>query len=120
MKLRKRIDSDFRNARRQHGLWMDILEEAVTESKIIPLQVDASRCAFGHFYSSLTIQDEDIRELWEVLMNIIITCMKPENKHYYILEIKSLRRLKKHHQIAKESSQKVNQIIDEITGILSK
>ncbi len=117
---KKELTQILENARRQHGLWMDILEEAVTESKIIPLQVDASRCAFGHFYSSLTIQDEDIRELWESIDEHHNNLHEAGKQALLHIRNQELEEAKKHHQIAKESSQKVNQIIDEITGILSK
>ena len=117
---KKELTQILENARRQHGLWMDILEEAVTESKIIPLQVDASRCALGHFYSSLTIQDEDIRELWESIDEHHNNLHEAGKQALLHIRNQELEEAKKHHQIAKESSQKVNQIIDEITGILSK
>lgn len=111
---KKELTQILENARRQHGLWMEILEEAVKESKIIPLEVDANRCAFGHFYNSLIIQDEDIKELWESIDEYHDDLHEAGKQTLLAIRNQKNEEAKKCHQIDKESSQKVNQIIDEI------
>lgn len=108
------------NARKQHSLWMETLEEAVTGNKIIPLQVDSNRCAFGHYYNSLIIQDEDIKGPWKSIDKYHDSLHEAGKQTLLAIRNQENEEAKKHYQIAKESSQKVNQIIDEIIGILKK
>jgi methyl-accepting chemotaxis protein len=117
---KKELTQILINAKRQHGLWMDILEEAVTESKIIPLQVDGSRCAFGHFYNSLMIQDEDIKGLWDSIDEYHNNLHEAGKQALLHIRNQEIVEAKKYHQIAEESSQKVYQIIDQIIGILDE
>ncbi len=107
------------NAKRQHNLWMDILGEAVEENKIIPLQVDGGRCAFGHFYDSLIIQDKDIKDLWASI-DEYHTNIHEAGRHALLhIKNKEVSEAKKQHQIAGENSQKMRQIIDEIIDVLN-
>ncbi len=53
------------NAKQQHQTWMDTLKSAVDNKHIVPLQVDSTRCGFGHFYQSLEVNDDRIKGLWD-------------------------------------------------------
>lgn len=61
---KKELTDILVNAKKQHKLWMETLEEALKKEKIIPLQLNKDRCSFGHFYNSITIQDEKLSSLW--------------------------------------------------------
>ncbi len=56
-----------RNAISAHQTWISNLEKMVKEKVIVPLQLDASKCGFGHFYYSITPDIEDIRGIWDAL-----------------------------------------------------
>ncbi len=47
-----------------HKAWLGNLERMVTEQTIIPLQLDAKKCGFGHFYYCMTPKTPEIREIW--------------------------------------------------------
>lgn len=106
------------NARRQHSLWMDTLEEAVNDAKLIPLQVDSNRCAFGHFYNSIIIKDNDIKELWESIDKYHKNLHDAGEKALVAVKNREFEEAKKQCQIAKENSKNVFDIIDKIIKIL--
>ncbi len=56
-----------RNAVTAHQTWISNLEKMVREKVIVPLQLDSSKCGFGHFYYSITPDIPGIREIWDGL-----------------------------------------------------
>lgn len=52
-----------------HKTWLRNLENMVKNRSIIPLQLDASKCGFGHFYHSLTPNIPSVRPIWDGLGN---------------------------------------------------
>lgn len=55
------------NAINAHRGWIKNLEKMVRERVIVPLQLDSSKCGFGHFYYSITPEIPGIREIWDGL-----------------------------------------------------
>lgn len=55
------------NAKRLHKAWMEILKDMVNQRQIMPLQIDDTRCGFGHFYHSIQIENPKIIDLWKEL-----------------------------------------------------
>ena len=47
-----------------HMGWLASLEKMVTDREITPIQLDAAKCGFGHFYYSMTPKTPEIREIW--------------------------------------------------------
>lgn len=47
-----------------HNKWIDNLEKVVTTSKVVPLQINSKKCAFGHFYYSIKPQNKEILPIW--------------------------------------------------------
>ncbi len=56
-----------RNAISAHQTWISNLEKMVKEKVIMPLQLDSSKCGFGHFYYSITPDIQGLREIWDAL-----------------------------------------------------
>lgn len=50
-----------------HKLWLVNLKNIVTGRTILPLQLDDSKCGFGHFYYSITPSYPEITDLWNGL-----------------------------------------------------
>ncbi len=57
------------NAITAHRAWLRNLENMVKQRSIIPLQLDSSKCGFGHFYYAMTPDIEGIRPIWDALGN---------------------------------------------------
>ncbi len=54
----------MRNAITAHNTWLSNLSKMVESKTIIPLQLDSSKCGFGHFYYAMTPRIPDILPIW--------------------------------------------------------
>lgn len=54
-----------------HTAWLKNLKQMVDTKMPVPMQFDAKKCGFGHFYYSMTPKTPEIREIW----------IKLEDKH---------------------------------------
>lgn len=52
-----------------HHTWLDNLQKMVKTREIIPLQLDSSKCGFGHFYYAMTPDIPGVLPIWEGLGN---------------------------------------------------
>lgn len=50
-----------------HHAWLSNLKKMVYTNTVMPLQLDSSKCGFGHFYYAMTPDIPDIQHLWEGL-----------------------------------------------------
>ncbi len=57
-------------AKESHLNWLDSLDEMVGNMKIHPIQIDGNKCAFGHFYNSVHIEDRNLIEDWDEIKPI--------------------------------------------------
>ena len=55
------------NAIGAHNTWLANLKNMVNERTVMPLQLDASKCGFGHFYYALTPRIPEVLPIWEAL-----------------------------------------------------
>lgn len=55
------------NAITAHQTWLTLLKRMVTEQIILPLQLDSSKCGFGHFYYAMTPSIPEILPIWKEL-----------------------------------------------------
>lgn len=55
------------NAISSHYTWLNNLKKMVTENTIFPLQLDSSKCGFGHFYYAMTPNIPGVLPIWEGL-----------------------------------------------------
>ena len=51
-------------AKEAHRAWITKLKTMVADMKTVPLQTDSKRCAFGHFYHAITIEDPAVKKEW--------------------------------------------------------
>lgn len=52
------------SALNSHREWLASLEDMVQKMEVGPLQTDGTKCAFGHYYESIIIKDDRIKDLW--------------------------------------------------------
>ncbi len=48
-------------AKEAHEKWMENLKRIVDEMMIYPLQINGTRCAFGHFYQAMSVNHPEIK-----------------------------------------------------------
>ena len=56
-----------KNAISSHHSWLANLKKMVTEKTVIPLQLDSSKCGFGHFYYAMTPDIPAVLPIWNGL-----------------------------------------------------
>lgn len=83
----------FENAKQAHMGWLSKLHSMVDEMNVLPLQLNETKCAFGHFYSAIgmnQVQNKTIVEEWNKVGDIhkkfhglgskVISAIEVENK----------------------------------------
>ncbi|MDE7310919.1 MAG: hypothetical protein K2N87_04740 [Eubacterium sp.] len=55
------------NAITAHQTWLRNLKNMVKQRSIVPLQLDSSKCGFGHFYHAMTPRSPEISQIWDGL-----------------------------------------------------
>lgn len=104
----------LKDAKAQHETWMLTLKKAVENGHIIPLQVDSSRCGFGHFYQSLKIDDIRIVNLWDEIDKHHKSLHGLGQEVLSALWEKDFQTAREKYNLARNSSNQVFRIIDEM------
>lgn len=52
-------------AKKAHGAWLVTMKKIVDKMKIYPIQTNANKCAFGHFYYVIDVNHESIASDWK-------------------------------------------------------
>ena len=52
-------------AAKAHIVWTENLKKMADSMEILPLQTDSKKCAFGHFYHALQLDNKDIAAEWK-------------------------------------------------------
>ncbi len=50
-----------------HHAWLGNLQNMVRQRTVLPLQLDSTKCGFGHFYYALTPQIPEVLPIWDAL-----------------------------------------------------
>ena len=50
-----------------HNTWLGNLKKMIDSQSVTPLQLDSTKCGFGHFYYAITPGIPEIRTIWEGL-----------------------------------------------------
>ena len=62
--------TNLENARIAHGSWVATLKKIVEEGKVYPLQINSTKCAFGHFYHTISIEHPSIKKEWDAIEEV--------------------------------------------------
>lgn len=61
----KEFQDVIKKAMESHKKWMEGLNKIVLEMRTYPLQTNSTKCAFGHFYNAIQIDNSEIAEDWK-------------------------------------------------------
>lgn len=64
------IQEIVHNAKKAHMEWLKKLEKMVKEMRVYPLQLNAKKCAFGHYYHGIDIKNGEIEKSWNSIENL--------------------------------------------------
>lgn len=56
-----------KNAISAHRTWLGNLQNMVSKRSVLPLQLDSSKCGFGHFYYAMTPRIPEVLPIWNAL-----------------------------------------------------
>lgn len=96
-----------------HQAWLANLKSMIDKRHPVPLQFDATKCGFGHFYYSMTPKTPEIREVWVTVAD------KHKKFHEYGKHVKDailrddLATAERHYREAEEASK-------ELLGVFKK
>lgn len=57
----------FDSAIAAHKKWLENLKKMVAQRTVLPLQLDDTKCGFGHFYGAMRPQNEKVMPVWNAL-----------------------------------------------------
>lgn len=106
--------TNIRNARSAHGNWIATLKKIVEEGKVYPLQTNSTKCAFGHFYHTISVSHPSIEKDWNAIGELhdkFHTC-----GHHVIDSIMNAQKSEalKHYADAEKLSKKIFELLDNI------
>lgn len=106
--------TNIKKARTAHENWMTILRTMVEEGKVYPLQTNSSKCAFGHFYHTISVNHPSIKGDWDAIEqvhNIFHIC-----GHNVIDAIKNshMSEALNYYEEAKKHSKHIFELLDKI------
>lgn len=52
-------------AKDAHVAWVEKVVEMVEKMQVLPIQNNGERCAFGHFYKAVRVENEELIEIWK-------------------------------------------------------
>lgn len=61
----KEVIIELNKAKLAHTSWLNTLKTMSNEMKIMPLQLNSKKCAFGHFYHAIDIKQPSIASKWK-------------------------------------------------------
>lgn len=66
----RELIENLNNAKEAHKGWVENLRRIVAEMRTYPIQVNGSKCAFGHFYNSINISHPAIEKEWKAIGSV--------------------------------------------------
>lgn len=55
---------------KSHKDWLTNLKRSIDEMKVYPIQLDGTKCAFGHFYYSISVEHPKLLTNWKALEDV--------------------------------------------------
>ena len=112
--------ANLNKAKEAHGNWVKNLKRIVGEMKTYPIQTDAKRCAFGHFYHSITMNNPEVKAEWVSIDAIHEQFHKTGNKVVEAVRNSDEITAKNYLHDAEALSIKIFEKIDTIIRIIEK
>ena len=98
-----------------HQTWLGNLRKIVDSQSVIPLQLDSTKCGFGHFYYAITPDIPGVLPIWEALGG------KHQKFHTYgegVINAVKNREYGKARQIYNEATNYSNELISDMQKII--
>ena len=60
----KTFANHLRSAISAHQAWLSSLKDMVEKKQATPIQMDDTKCGFGHFYYSVVPESAEVKKVW--------------------------------------------------------
>lgn len=107
------------NAYHTHQIWLSNLEEIVNTMEVKPIQVRGDKCAFGHYYHSIKVDNPLILEKWNSIDSIHNEVHEYGAKVLEAVKAKDQDAAKAHLEGSKAKGKEILGVFEEIKSILS-
>ena len=97
-----------------HKIWIDKLEQIAENGKLKPIQDDANRCEFGHYYNAIKINNEKIKEEWNSIDSIHQKLHEKAHEMEEAIENEDTHGIRQIYDEAKDLSQQIIGIFNSI------
>lgn len=108
---KKDLSSYIGNAIEAHQSWVAALDKIIKEQRIIPFQVNAKKCRFGHFFYSMQPSTDGSQAIWDEIGK------KHEKLHLLGSKIIALM-FDNEYELAEETYKEVVSVSDDLIGQL--
>jgi len=103
-------------AKQSHLDWIKGLDKIVSEMRIYPIQIDGNKCAFGHFYNAVSIDNPKILSDWNEIESIHLEFHKMGEKVTEAVRDKNSDLARNYYRDAIALSEKMISLLDHIQG----
>ncbi len=115
----KELYEVINKAKQSHLDWIKGLDRIVSEMRIYPIQIDGNKCAFGHFYNAVHIENEEVLDDWLKVEGVHLEFHKTGEKVTEAVKNKSMDLARKYYRQAMALSDEMVSILDKIQLKLS-
>ncbi|WP_097026894.1 methyl-accepting chemotaxis protein [Clostridium peptidivorans] len=101
-------------AKKSHEEWLVNLRRSVDEMNTYPLQLDGSKCAFGHFYYSINVEHPKLISNWKAIEKVHMNFHNCGKKVMDAIQSKNYENAHDYYKQAKEISFKIFKYLEDI------
>lgn len=105
---------NLQDAKVAHGNWVLNLRRIVDEMRTYPIQINGSKCAFGHFYNSIAISHPAIEKEWKAIDSIHNELHSFGHKVLDAIQEKNHSKAQEYFHKAEELSESVLSYLDKV------
>lgn len=107
-------------AKESHMKWIDTLNKVVKEMTVYPLQIDGNKCAFGHFYNSVVMENKEVMDEWEKIEEIHLKFHRFGERVMSAVDNNDSYEAQNYYNQALDTSKEIMALLTEIQNKISK
>jgi methyl-accepting chemotaxis protein len=101
-------------ANNAHIEWVKVLARIIDENRVYPLQTNSKKCAFGHFYHAITIDNPEIIDEWRNIDTIHSEFHSTGTKAIEAVKSQNKEAAKQYFEQAENLSKKMLSLLDSV------
>ncbi len=106
-------------ALKAHENWKNVLREIIEKGELLPLQLDHTKCAFGHFYYAVPMTIAEVAQEWKSIEDIHAKFHESGRKAIEAIKRKNKEEARRYYEEAERISHQMRDIFESILRKLS-